>query len=414
MNKDIFALSACDLKNAYKVLGVSEDIDDVSLVRKYKKLHDMYWYGTKFTPKSDTKADEVFDAYYKILASKIKEKYQSCYKNLDKTIEFSLPDAKFFKDPIKGQFMITKATDYTKICGGGESIYISKPYDGCEGYIKTMFEDKMVERKSMYSLKTNNWHEFSFVDEDEISKHNAHAMKRHFGIRPIIDLSKSDFSFDTTKEYYEIEYGEYPQKLAPINVALELELAYRSNDLISTGKTYTKDSNNFEYNEYGNEINPTELIEYYFEGKKYVRVEHNILNDLDQFRLSNGKMTDSQDIYWIEVSPLECIAFPKDKVLLSKYTIMSGIPYNLYDQPKEKGFFANLIDAFKDYSVSQSMEKILTDQCYLLSQYDKNLIFEMTDMYMFLNKYMRNDVISVGALTLGLDDQKIKKIGGMH
>ena len=68
-----------------------------------------------------------------------------------------------------------------------------------------------------------------------------------------------------------VEYGEYPQTIAPEEVSEKLEKALATRKLQATGKKYTFDGE--EYDAYDKPFSAKEYIEYQHNGKKYIRVE---------------------------------------------------------------------------------------------------------------------------------------------
>ena len=86
----------------------------------------------------------------------------------------------------------------------------------------------------------------------------------------------------------EVEYGEYPQKVASRILQIELESAYKynQNSIRRTGKKYTTDSRR--WNDFDKEFSVQEFEEFEYKGKRYVRVKANFCYNGSEFTLSNG------------------------------------------------------------------------------------------------------------------------------
>lgn len=172
--------------------------------------------------------------------------------------------------------------------------------------------------------------QISIVDWDGTSKWNDTRL-RTTGIRPSLELPTDlDSSVHKViingKELLEVEYGEYPQKAVNKNLQIELEELFNKNKLISTGKTYTTDSRN--YNEYNREFLPLNHIEYEYQGKKYVRVKVNGRGDSSLVTLSNGEKYHEGDYVWVEVSPLKWLVDKNKKNMICKDIVVAGIQFN--------------------------------------------------------------------------------------
>jgi hypothetical protein len=82
-----------------------------------------------------------------------------------------------------------------------------------------------------------------------------------------------------------VEYGEYPQTIAPEEVSEKLEKALTTRKLQATGKKYTFDG--AAYNTYDTPFNAKEHAEYQHKGKKYIRVDAKPYDE--DSVLSNGR-----------------------------------------------------------------------------------------------------------------------------
>ena len=68
----------------------------------------------------------------------------------------------------------------------------------------------------------------------------------HIGCRPVVPYSSISLSCVNKRkilqlESEEVEYGEYPQYVAPADISVKLENAYNNYMLILTGKIYSND-----------------------------------------------------------------------------------------------------------------------------------------------------------------------------
>lgn len=133
----------------------------------------------------------------------------------------------------------------------------------------------------------------------------------------------------------EVEYGEYPQKVASGRLQFSLERLYNSGVLKQTGKIYTTDSR--KTGDYNLDFSPNKLIEYEYQGKKYVRVKANF--DDDSEKLSNGETYQNGDYVWVEVSPVKWIVDEKYDIALSHNLLFSGVQFK--HKRDYKGDFEN-------------------------------------------------------------------------
>jgi len=113
----------------------------------------------------------------------------------------------------------------------------------------------------------------------------------------------------------EVEYGEYPQSLAPKEIQDKLENAYNNGSLEETGKTYTTDK---------------VYKEYEYNRKKYIRIDVKIKDTYKK----DDKEYKNNDNAWIEVEPIKWwvdeklnLAFT-EKGFLTGQAFHIGIGYN--------------------------------------------------------------------------------------
>ena len=165
----------------------------------------------------------------------------------------------------------------------------------------------------------------------------------------------------------EVEYGEYPQYAPSGDVQELLEQELQKGNLSKTGKTYTFDST--KYDEYNKGFQPVTYDEYEYRDKKYIRIKVNSCYDSDTFQLSNGEFYKDGDNVWIEVSPIRWLIDDKTKTLISKRGLVSGIRLQEKDKPY-------------------------------------NGDFKTTEMYMFLNTYLKKDMFLNETKQISLENPK--------
>ena len=145
----------------------------------------------------------------------------------------------------------------------------------------------------------------------------------------------------------EVEYGEYPQYVADLRMQAILETAYNKG-MKRTGKTYTFDSTNCWKNDI--EFKPITYDEYEYQGKKYIRIRANCSDSYSM--LSNGVEYKIGNYVWVEVSPVKWLIDLKEKSLISKRGLVSGIRFwgdsNNCDSNKYKGFSESEIKEYLD------------------------------------------------------------------
>ena len=164
----------------------------------------------------------------------------------------------------------------------------------------------------------------------------------------------------------EVEYGEYPQQVVGERLARTLEDEYQSRRLHRTGKTYTTDSREVE--EYGKDFKAQQQHEEYeYNGKKYVRVIAN-LND-NPTVISNRERVSTGDTVWVEVEPIIWLIDEKKNLAVSKKGIVSGIRF------------------YK-------------------SRDNWNGDFNNTEMNMFLQTYLKKDMVATQVKEMTLEEKK--------
>ncbi len=140
-------------------------------------------------------------------------------------------------------------------------------------------------------------------------------------IRPLLEM-------ENVPKEDEVAGGEYPQFVEDDeDIAIDLETIAKHKKLANiTGKNYT----------IGNKV----YIEYAYKGNKYILFE----SKTDGLPLSNGKLTKRGQVYPVKVSPVTWLVDHQKKFLLSKYGLLSGIPYWGTKTDQEKYENSNMYD----------------------------------------------------------------------
>lgn len=186
-------------------------------------------------------------------------------------------------------------------------------------------DSSLKGRTGAWWLSSPDFPDNVIIDNEGFDKYQS-AAKRSTAIRPALFYSNiSEIASNGIRGnhgFLEVEYGEYPQYVVDTDLARILETNFSEGNIKKTGKTYTTDSR--KYNEYSSPFRALEHEEYEYNGKRYVRTKY--LNAFS-FKLSNGQTYNEGDIVWLEVSPLKWIVDEKEKLLLSKTLIASGVRF---------------------------------------------------------------------------------------
>lgn len=206
--------------------------------------------------------------------------------------------------------------------------------------------------------RTGMWFTNSFYNNDSvyIVDHRGYKditsnIKRQCGARPVL-LWDDDITLSDNNILIKQQFGEYPQTIAGLMEQFVLEKLYDLNELKETGKKYIVDSPHS--NDSNAKFMAKDLIEYEYEGQKYIRFETDNY-DLKERVLSDGTIVKSNSVYWVKVEPITWIFDMKNKMALSEKILFSGIQFNNYE--KDNDNFIN------------------------------------SDMYIYLNQIFLNDII---------------------
>ncbi|MBR1679121.1 MAG: hypothetical protein IJ704_00560, partial [Bacilli bacterium] len=167
----------------------------------------------------------------------------------------------------------------------------------------------------------------------------------------------------------EVEYGEYPQTIVDEGYSSELERAYNSGNIRTTGKTYTTDP--VKYNKYDDSFRPRSHVEYEYNGRKYIRFEgdYNCRGEV----LSDGRTIVSGKPYWVAVEPITWLVDERANIALSKKLIFSGVQFK--NRRDYKGDFDRTdIKQFMDqYFSKEIVSNRLYSQVVLESQIQEDI-----------------------------------------
>ena len=172
----------------------------------------------------------------------------------------------------------------------------------------------------------------------------------HTGVRPAIKYSEiaPQITNEILKDsLLEVEYGEYPQTIVQSTIQEELTKRFAENKLVSTGKSYTyMDSEIPDEDIYGYFYEKKELIEYEYQGKKYVQFITNFDYSIKPI-LSNGKVKENYTTYWLEVEPIKWLVDKEADIALTKKAVFSGVEFGI-ENNKSKNFLNSEIKKFLD------------------------------------------------------------------
>ena len=181
----------------------------------------------------------------------------------------------------------------------------------------------------------------------------------HSGARPALPFSSID-SIPTNGEkgkretdgILEVEYGYYPQKVAPRNMQKKLNFQNFQKILTRTGQKYT----------IGTGVSPKEHEEFKLYGKRYVRVKVNTRYGLNKITLSNGEKYSVGDYVWVEVSPIKWLVDEKAKIMVTDKIIFAGVQFEHTRDYKTEDFDKTDIKQFMDNYWSKDILQVLKQQ----------------------------------------------------
>ena len=148
--------------------------------------------------------------------------------------------------------------------------------------------------------------------------------------------------------FQEVEYGEYPQRIVDKEESEKLEEAYNNGTLKMTNKSYTIYSRQCSFID---KFKEEKYQEYEANEEFYVRVIG--ASAYSGTFLSNGRRIEDGEVYWVKVCPITWLIDEKNDIVLSKYILFSGIPFNFTDSCYD--FNSSDIKKFMDNSFSKEI-----------------------------------------------------------
>ena len=254
---------------------------------------------------------------------------------------------------------IAPITDFSILLGG----YVSDDY-----YYNNV--NSLEDRSGWYWTSSDDKDNDVRVVRFDGSRVHSYVNRRGGGARPALPYSSirniASNGVRRRDGILEVEYGEYPQKVASKRLQDELERAYNYNQssIRKTGKTYTTDSR--KHDEYDEKFSAQIIEEYSFDdGKKYVRVKANSYYDGSEFKLSNGERYKDGDYVWVEVQPIKWLIDEKSDIALSERLLFAGVQFK--HERNYKGDFRTtdikeFMDRYFSKDITPSFSKEITPE----------------------------------------------------
>ena len=138
-------------------------------------------------------------------------------------------------------------------------------------------------------------------------------------VLPFYDINIMKFE-KSDSDFFELEYGYYPQMVVSQNLAQILKSLKNKDALKKTGKIYR---HYFAVKQLNFEKDILPCVEYEYNGKRYISVFMSVDNEL-----SDGVKYSLFEIVWIEVMPVKWYVSKKDNMMVSEKALFAGVPYN--------------------------------------------------------------------------------------
>ena len=189
-------------------------------------------------------------------------------------------------------------------------------------------------RTGYYWLRYDNLRDTGCVVLSNGFKSDMNFQFRTGGLRPVFSLSSVPTRFRKTENgpagIRELRFGEYPQTAAAPELQERLEKAFEAGTLVPTGRKFTTDS--VRHDDHTAFFRLTQLEEYDWGGRGFVRVTANSCYNGLPFTLSNGVAYRDGDPVWVETEPLVWLLDEHLSLLVSKQILVSGIPFRHRDR----------------------------------------------------------------------------------
>lgn len=217
----------------------------------------------------------------------------------------------------------------------GSKAYISDFAIVLGGYSSYNCNTNSDNLNGCYWTKTFSKENDVFIIKYNGDKNQAYFEYSSLGCRPVLEILNNNIPTNgkggkIVDGVFEVEYGCYPDQIAPEQKQKLLEQVYIEGNLAKTGNIYT--------------INEKKFIEYQFNKKRYVRVQIECYSS--NCKLSDGKIYNKGDYIWIEVNPIKWWVDLNEQIMITEKIMFSGIQFNE----------SNLND-FNDTNIKKFMEK---------------------------------------------------------
>ena len=264
-------------------------------------------------------------------------------------------------DLVKKRGASAAITDFSILLGG----YVNNHY-------RIINDDSLRGRTGDYWLKTKLNDSSVYSVRSDGGSNEGKVTWRDFGVRPVLTFSSSstiprntlsEVPKETEDGILEVEYGYYPQTAVDKKSQKLLEHAYKKGNIKETGNKYTLDSRTFA--SYDLPFFKRELVEFEFDGHRYVRIQVNSYLDEDSFTLSNDKKYHNGDIVWIEVSPIKWLVDKNEKIMVSDKILFAGIQFKHtsdYDGNFEETDIKKFMDNYFSKEINTEMEYTIANK----------------------------------------------------
>ncbi len=268
-------------------------------------------------------------------------------------------------DVIKKRGVKAAITDFAIILGGRvckETVDGSESLEKRTGVYWTRTRENLKNAEGIkywgYTVAKNGNRRMSLLQDQTIS------------VRPVISFSSineiptnGDKPKIAEDGIHEVEYGYYPQKIAPKDLQKTLERLYRAEKLEKTGNSYSileRDSKK--------DYSVVKKSEFFLNGKKYVRMgSYNSPYSLMP-KFSDGISYGNKEYAWFEVSPIKWLIDEKAGIMTTEKIIFSGVPFELdckkaaIDNPEtrfDRSYIYNFMNEYLRRDLEQTRKEIV-------------------------------------------------------
>ncbi len=222
------------------------------------------------------------------------------------------------------------------------------------------------------------WNKFKYYKCDGVEDECQIDYYSHLGVRPVIKYSDVSYMCKDfgTNPYgvREVLFGEYPQMAVDYDLKEKISKIYSNNKLDPTGKCYSS-SNKY--------MGSDKLIEYEYEGNKYVRM-------LVSPSLSKYTSLKSGNLVWIKVEPIVWLLDEKNDLLISKNALFSNVHMEVVDE-YNLSFTNSSLDRFLNEYFAKEIMPINT---YYTDLAQKRLKRELKEIKTEMNELVKDEKVS--------------------